>query len=440
MRTIKFSIQHLALLLLVLVVSSSMCLYWHRYDKAVLAALESRSGLKPKALTDLYPSWYGARELLLHRRDPYGVDVNRELQIAFYGKELDPSRPEERINQQRFVYPPYFIFFMAPLCWMQFHAAQTIFWWVQVACASFQLFLWLRFLRLELSQITLVALFALILTSIPVIQNLSILQPFLLAACFLAGAAVAVVNGRLFLAGTLLALATVKPQVCLLATAWFALWACSDWRHRRTFLLGFTTMLTALLLASEWLLPGWWREYPGALRAYAEYTKASTFLATLFPEPAVHGFLTVLIVTVVAVFCWKARSMPPGSTGFAVALSMVLTLTVCVVPAMVQPFNHVLLLPTVLLTIRHWKELRQNSFVVRASTLVFCISALLPWLLAAVAIGSPFVAHNSWFLEMWSVPLAASMALPFAAFGVLILLWKVTPLEATIPYGIDDST
>jgi hypothetical protein len=244
----------------------------------------------------------------------------------------------------------------------------------------------------------------------------------------------------LFLTGALLALATVKPQICLLATAWFALWACSDWRQRRTLLLGFTTTLTVLLLASEWLLPDWWREYPGVLRDYAKYTKASTFLATLFPNSALHWLVTLLALTTMAVFCWSVRRMPPNSTGFAIALSLVLTLTVCVVPAMVQPFNHVLLLPTVLLTIRHWKELRQGNFVVRAGTSVFCVCAFLPWLFAAVAIANPFSPHSSWLLKMWSVPLAASMAVPFAAFGVLLLLWRAIPLHATGPYGIDGST
>jgi len=38
------------------------------------------------------------------------------------------------------------------------------------------------------------------------------------------------------------------------------------------------------------------------------------------------------------------------------------------------------------------------------------------------------------------VPLAASMAVPFAAFGVLLLLWRAIPLHATGPYGIDGST
>ena len=32
--------------------------------------------------SDLYPSWYGTRELLLHGRDPYGQEVSGEIQLG----------------------------------------------------------------------------------------------------------------------------------------------------------------------------------------------------------------------------------------------------------------------------------------------------------------------------------------------------------------------
>ncbi len=42
-------------------------------------------------LSDLYPRWLGARELLLHHRNPYGNDVAIEIQKGYYGRELDPA-------------------------------------------------------------------------------------------------------------------------------------------------------------------------------------------------------------------------------------------------------------------------------------------------------------------------------------------------------------
>jgi hypothetical protein len=43
--------------------------------------------------SDLYPRWLGAREALLHNRDPYNATVTREIQLGFYGRQIDPSNP-----------------------------------------------------------------------------------------------------------------------------------------------------------------------------------------------------------------------------------------------------------------------------------------------------------------------------------------------------------
>jgi hypothetical protein len=430
MRATKFTIRRFAFLLFVLVCSASMSLYWSRYIDAVRATLASSPGLKPKALSDLYPSWYAPRELLLHHRDPYGAQVNRELQIAYYGKELDPSRPEERRDQQRFVYPLYLIFLVGPLVWMPFHTARVVFFWSLAACAALNVVLWLRFLRMRLSWPAIAALFVLVMTSIPVLQNLTILQPFLLPACFIAGTAAAVVSRRLFLAGALLAVATVKPQICVLLIAWLALWVCSDWKRRRPLLWGFTSVLAALILASAWLLPGWLIGYPNVLIAYAGYTNARSFLEVLLPSP-LHWLVAILALATAAGFCWRARHEPADSAAFAIALSFALTLTVSIVPTVTQPFNHILLLPAVLLAIRYWGELRNRTPLTRFATSVFCLSAFLPWLFAVVAISRPLTPNSDWLLKIWSVPLASSMALPFAAFGVLILLRRAVPWQPT---------
>ena len=437
MRAATIITKQLALFLVVIVGSASMCFYWNRVNDAITRSRASSSILRPKVLTDLYPSWYAARELLLHHRDPYGAEVNRELQIAYYGKQLDPTRPEEQQDQQRFVYPLYFLVFVAPTAWMRFHTAQIIFWWVLAACAALAVLLWLRFLRLRLSLAALAILFVLVLSSIPVLQNLSVLQPFLLPACFIAGAAAAIVSGRLFLAGALLAVATVKPQICLLPMAWFALWLCSDWKHRRSLFWGFAVTLGGLVLTSEWVLPAWLMRYPDVLRAYAEYTKTTSLLGRLLPSP-LHWLLTILALATVANLCWRARRQMADSVPFAIALSSVLALTVLIIPAVVQPLNHVLLLPAVLLVIRHWRELRQGSLVTRVATSMFCLCVLLPWLLAVVTVGNPLAPSRDWFLKVWPLPLVASMILPFAVFGMLILLRKVVAKQSTSLHAVSE--
>jgi hypothetical protein len=269
------------------------------------------------------------------------------------------------------------------------------------------------------------ACFVLTMTSIPILQNLSILQPFLLPACFLAAAAAATSSGRLFVAGSLSGLATIKPQVALLPLAWLALWVGVDWRRRISFAWGFAITLAILLLASLWLLPGWLSEYPGILRAYAGYTQAHSLLSAALPPP-LSWLVGVALGFVVGQVCWRARRQPPDSPAFAIALASVLALTVVTVPSMAQPFNQVLLLPTILLTLQHWQRLRQTSRATRMLASMLCLCLFLPWLLSPVAIANPFDPQRDRLDNLWALPLASDILLPFAAFCALMLLQKVT--------------
>src|SRR5258705_4466993 len=73
-------------------------------------------------LSDLYPRSLGARELLLRHRDPYSAELTLEIQSGYYGRPLDPSRPEDPKDQQRFAYPVYVVFLMAPTIGLPFSA------------------------------------------------------------------------------------------------------------------------------------------------------------------------------------------------------------------------------------------------------------------------------------------------------------------------------
>ena len=81
-------------------------------------------------LSDLYPRWLGARELLLHHRDPYSSVVTREIQAGYYGRPLDPARPEDPKDQQGFAYPVYVAFLLAPIITLPFSAVQSGFRWL----------------------------------------------------------------------------------------------------------------------------------------------------------------------------------------------------------------------------------------------------------------------------------------------------------------------
>ena len=68
-------------------------------------------------LSDLYPRWLGARELLLRHRNPYSRELSMEIEEGYYGRRLDASRPNDPRDQQSFAYPVYVVFLLAPLIW-----------------------------------------------------------------------------------------------------------------------------------------------------------------------------------------------------------------------------------------------------------------------------------------------------------------------------------
>src|ERR1700733_286269 len=109
-------------LVLSLLVAGTTWLYVHR----VLAPWADHMEMERAGLTqmgDLYPRWIGTRELFLHRLNPYGPEVSHEIQMKFYGHVVaeDNLGPGHKIiDEQRFAYPLYVVFFMAPTIYVDF--------------------------------------------------------------------------------------------------------------------------------------------------------------------------------------------------------------------------------------------------------------------------------------------------------------------------------
>jgi hypothetical protein len=69
----------------------------------------------------------GAREALLHNRDPYSAAVTREIQLGFYGRQIDPNNPSDPKDQVAFAYPLYVIFLFWPTTALPFHTVLRMF-------------------------------------------------------------------------------------------------------------------------------------------------------------------------------------------------------------------------------------------------------------------------------------------------------------------------
>src|SRR5690349_19170010 len=111
--------------LLSLCVSATTWLYVHQILSPWADAKDLQQGGLKAQMWDLYPRWVGARELLLNGRNPYGPEVSREIQIVFYGHAVTPEEAAQHVvDEQRFAYPLYVVFLMAPTIYTDFVKVQ----------------------------------------------------------------------------------------------------------------------------------------------------------------------------------------------------------------------------------------------------------------------------------------------------------------------------
>ncbi len=405
-------------LLLALLFAASMWFYVQRvlvpYQKADAAA----HGRPRGNLSDLYPRWLGTRELLLHHRDPYSPEVTREIQSGYYGRPLDPGRIDDPKDQQGFAYPLHVIFLLAPTIGLPFPVVQTGFRWLLVTLTPASVLLWLRVLRWRPSVASTAILIVLTFGSYAVVQGIKLQQLTLVVSALLAGCAAALVAGHFSLAGFLLALATIKPQLALPIAGWLMLWAVSDWRRRQLLVWSFALTTTIFLAASEYVLPGWMAEFRSAVAAYRQYTGGAGSLLDVLTTQWLGKIIAAAAVIAVAVKGWQVRHEPHDSAAFSAMLALVLAVTLVIVPSF-APYNQILLLPAVFMIAISWRDLWSRGGLTRMACGVGLLVVVWPWLASCgLMLASQYLAASS-VQRAWAAPLYTSLGIPLVVLGLL---------------------
>ena len=360
--------------------------------------------------SDLYPRWFGARELLLHGRDPYTMQMTAEIQEGFYGRVLPPDAPGKAQNfQQGFYYPVYVAFLLAPTFHLPFEIVQKIFLGILVALTVATVPLWLYALRWRPPLWVQLTILGFMLGSLPIMQGLKLQQMTLLVVPLLAGAMALLVANHPILAGALLALATIKPQLVWLVLLWLLIWTAADWRSRYSWLSSFVVSMTILCAASAWYLPSWMLRFWEAMREYHNYTgeMSVTQLEIGFPASRV---VELIALAIVAGICWRQRRRPANSEAFAFCLSLVLAATILVVPSY-GPYNQALLLPAILIMLKERRAIWARSTANRVLCMIviglFCWQWLWCMVLAALSFVLPMAAvERGLHLPLWTILLS----------------------------------
>ncbi len=370
-------------------------------------------------LSDLYPRWLGARELLLHGRDPYSAEITREIQTGYYGRPLDPSRPEDPIDQQAFAYPAYLVFYLAPTIHLDFAIVQKTFFWILIGLTLASIPLWLRVLSWPVPPSIRAVLMVLTLGSLPVLQGLKLQQLTLLVAAMLALAMALLVTERPIAAGILLALATIKPQLVLPLLLWLAIWSLGDLKRRYRWAVSFLVVMAILCAGAEFWLPHWIARFWHAAAEYRHYTRATPILGVLLPHPW-DVLLEALFAAATAFVCWKQRKYPENTGAFQSSTCLVLALTVLELPTF-SLYNQALLLPAILIVVRDQKILWERNLASRCVMVMVAVMLAWPWLSSTVLGGLSFVLRQETIQRAWAIPEWTVLHIPASVTALMLL-------------------
>lgn len=395
---------------------------WIWVQRVAIPHQQSESAAKgiPRGnLSDLYPRWLGARELLLHGRDPYGSDITREIQVGYYGRAIDPERPNDPKDQQAFAYPLYIVFVLAPTIGLPFPVVQKLFLWLLVFLTVASVPLWLRALGWRLSTAWQLVWILLVTGCFPAIQGFMLHQLTLLVAGLVAVAILAITRQHLVAAGILLAVASIKPQLVFLLVPWLGIWVWGNWRERQRLFWGFAVTIAVLIAGAELLLPGWIGEFRRASAAYYRYTGSGRSVLDIALTPLFGRAVAAVVVITLLVLVWRVRHAAQRSLEFHWSLALVLATTLVVIP-MFAPYNQVLLVPAVILIVGKIYELWKSGRVLRLLIVIAAVSVIWGWLAAAaLAVAMAFL-PDAIVQKGWAAPFYTSLAIPVTVLGVLL--------------------
>ena len=371
-------------------------------------------------LSDLYPRWLGARELLLHGRDPYSNDITREIQAGYYGRVLDPQRASDPKDQQAFAYPVYVVLLLAPTVVLPFSIVHAGFFWLLIVITAASVFLWADALDWRISFTSKIVWVLLTLSSFPAIQGAKLQQLSLLVAALLACAIWAATRKRLVLAGILFAVCTIKPQLAGLPIVWLCIWVLGDWRKRQRALWVFAGAMVVLVGAGELLLPGWIHRFRDACSAYYQYTGGGRSVLDVALTPGIGRIVSVVLVGLLLVLVWRTRHASEKERSFQWSFSFALATTLVVVPTF-APYNQLLLLPALMFVARSARELWEKGFVSRLLLAVTAAVVFEQWIAAFLLAVALLFLPGVTVQKAWALPFYPSLTIPVVVCAEMFL-------------------
>jgi len=186
-------------------------------------------------------------------------------------------------------------------------------------------------------------------TSLPSVDLLSLQQMTAIEIVLIALIARSLARGQLTLAGILLALGTIKPQVVVLLVIGLTLWTVRDLPHRWRLVAGFGTTILVLFATAFALLPEWLSWFLAQTRIYAAENQLNSPLTILFPSTIAEVAVGALVVAI-AVYGFRAPfGDSTGQPRLTWSIGLAVAATLFLLPAAATYNDAFLLFPGVVL-------------------------------------------------------------------------------------------
>ncbi len=379
---------------------------------------------------DFYPVWLGARQWRLEHRDLYNSEMTREIQIGLFGRPLDARNPNDPPTDYRqFAYPAFTEMLLWPAALLDFPNLRLLLAFFLPILTAASIWFWLLALQWHIHPPGLTALIVLTLCTYEVLEAFFALQPGLLVFFFLASAALALRRNRLMLAGVLMSLTLIKPQVTLLAVMYMLIWSCAD-RRRSRFWIGFFAITICLTVSSLWIWPHWPVRWIGILLGYHRY--AMPPLIIVLPGRTLNALIGPALIAVAllasAILAWRNRHAPAESPTFWWTLSVLLAVTsVALLPGLAI-YDHVILIPAILLLLRDREKIWAAGPAHRILLSLGSLVLFWPWVAAfALLLMRAFAPTIFYSPAVFVLPIRTAASLPFAVLALLAWTWRLIP-------------
>jgi hypothetical protein len=278
---------------------------------AALLWINLRFSQLTNAGSDFLERWLPAKLMIYEgEKNPYAESVSYQIQLFRYGR---PAETDE--TPCLFAYPYYILLFILPFGLIKdFMVAKGLWMLMLQLCHIAILLISLRICRYRPTSFLLLILLLFSLVSADMLIAIIEGNPASLAALFIALTLYFIQREKDAVAGLMLALATIKPQLTVLFFALVWLWAFSNKRWK---IMSFSGLGVAVLMGVSFVfLPQWFNEflrqvffYPGVAQPN---TPATIFAGVLPANTATWvGRIFSLISLLLLAYAWYRSYKQP---------------------------------------------------------------------------------------------------------------------------------